>query len=875
MTARIRLGKLTIGCVGVVAYAAIAITTFAQATLAPGKKAPTTSARSLQVRGLQAPVELIRDSAGIVHIRAQNEHDLFFAQGYSAARDRLFQLELWRRQATGTMAEALGSRWIERDRASRLLKFRGNMATELAHYHPRGASIIGAFVDGVNTFVAKAQQDTALMPPELKWLGITPGKWTPEVVISRHNALANNARDEFGTARAVRMLGEDAVKRRRRYEPDPVRLGLDSAVAKLLDNVTDARVVAAYDAFKNAPSFREGDVIASMRKSVGAAPADTAFNPLAYYLGSDADNLDTDVDGLPAFATVAEATALSPSRWESNNWVVSGARTLSGKPIVANDPHRTIATPSLRYLVHLQAPGWDVIGGGEPAIPGVAIGHNRVGAWGLTIFGIDAEDMYVYNTTATDARSYQYNGVATQMREVIDTIRVKDAAPSIVKLHFTRHGPVLYEDTVKHFAVALRAAWLEPGSAPYLASLRIDQSNSWTQFRNALTYARMPALNWVWGDTSGAIGWQAAGIAPIRKTWDGLVPVMGDGRNEWSGYLPIADLPHTDKPKGGVFGSANAFNVPADYTHFDAVAKSWAEPFRLDRLTEVLDTISHADVWTMARLQHDETPMAARPLLKLLRESVVIPTSVLEESRKALLSWNGVLSSNSEQGAIYAAFEKRLLAFVAEAVVPPKAQPLIRTVPLSRAIEWLMRTDTILALDPKFLREAIQQGRNIADWPTMSIEKPAHRLRELALALSLEQAINDVRMHFGADKSAWHYGDAKNHHVKIFHPLDGLISDALSSRLSPGPLPRGGYANTLNATGNSDNQTAGASLRVVIDVANWDAAIATNTPGQSGDPRSPHYADLFPLWAAGQYVPLPFSKAAVDKRAEDRLTIRP
>ncbi|MEO7360278.1 MAG: penicillin acylase family protein, partial [Gemmatimonadaceae bacterium] len=332
---------------------------FAQATAtAPSRARASAATHSLQVRGLRAPVELVRDSAGVVHIRAKNEHDLFFAQGYSAARDRLFQLEMWRRQATGTMAEVLGARWVERDRASRLLRYRGSMTTELAHYHPRGAAIIGAFVDGVNAFVAKAQQDTTLLPPELKWLGITPGKWTPEVVVSRHNALASNARDEFGSARAVRILGEDAVKRRRRYEPDPVRLGLDSAVAKILDNVTDARVIAAYDAFKNAPAFRASDVVANMRRGSRSTTSDSSFNPSTI-----------DADGLPAFATVAEASASAPSRWESNNWVVSGARTLSGKPIVANDPHRTIATPSLRYLVHLQAPGWDVIGGGEPAIP--------------------------------------------------------------------------------------------------------------------------------------------------------------------------------------------------------------------------------------------------------------------------------------------------------------------------------------------------------------------------------------------------------------------------------------------------------------------------------------------------------------------------
>ncbi len=798
----------------------------AQAT-SPARPRTTAPARSpaaanaLRVPGLRAPVELIRDSAGIVHIRAQNEHDLFFAQGYSAARDRLFQLELWRRQATGTMAEALGPRWVARDRASRLLKYRGSMRDELAHYHPRGAAIITAFADGVNAWVARVQREPALLPPELKWLGITPGRWTPAVVVSRHNALASNARDELGTARAVRAIGDDAVRRRRRYEPENARLALDSAVVRLLDAVTDNTAMAAYDGFKNVPTFRREEVVSAVRR---AADSTTS-------------------------ADTAGTNGPAPDRWESNNWVVDGSRTLSGKPIVANDPHRTIATPSLRYMVHLSAPGWDVIGGGEPAIPGVAIGHNRAGAWGLTIFGIDAEDLYVYDTDAADARAYRYGTGSARMREELDTIRVKGAPSQVVRLRFTRHGPVLYEDTLRHVAVALRAAWLEVGGAPYLASLRIDQATNWNQFRQALSYARMPTLNWVWGDTSGAIGWQTAGIAPVRPTWDGLVPVPGDGRFEWSGFLPILELPHMASPPKGAFGTANAFNVPAEYTHFDAVARTWAEPFRLRRLSEVLDTLTRASVQTMARLQHDETSMAARALVPLLR-TIDFPNPLAKAARDSLLAWNRVMSGNSLGAAIYALWERRLSSHTADMVLPVAARPTMRTVPLARTVEWLTTADSILGENPFIARDFI-------------------------LSRALNEAISDLSRRFGREMKDWVYGDPRLHHARIAHPLDRLVTDSIRATLSPGPLARGGYANTLNATGNSDNQTAGASFRVVVDLADWDAAIATNTPGQSGDPRSPHYQDLFSKWARGEYVPLPYTRAAVDRRAERREVIRP
>jgi penicillin amidase len=772
-------------------------------------------AQQITTKGLRAPVTLARDSAGIVHIEAANEHDLFFAQGYSAARDRLFQLELWRRQATGTMAEALGPRWVPRDRASRLLRYRGSMTSELAHYHPRGASIIGAFVSGVNAYIDQVRANPAMLPPELVWLGITPQHWTPAVVISRHNALASNAADEPTTARAVRAIGEAAVARRRRYELAPVRLGLDSLVARALDAAPGASMLAAYNDFKQAPNFRTAELPEVLRRVAPAA--------------------DT---GTPGF-----------DRWESNNWVIAGTRTASGKPIVANDPHRTIAAPSLRYMVHLKAPGWDVIGGGEPAIPGVAIGHNQHGAWGLTIFGIDAEDLYTYELDAKDTQAYRYRGASERMRQIIDTIRVKGAAPVVVTLQYTRHGPVLVSDKAKRVAVALRAAWLEPGGAPYLASLRLDQARTWPEARTALSFARMPALNWIWADTSGAIGWQSAGIAPIRQNWDGLVPVPGDGRFEWSGFLPIAQLPHESSPSRGYVGTANALNVQASYPNANALARVWAEPFRRDRLLEVLDTTRRASLPQMMALQHDETPLAARALVPLITQ-IALTNAASIAARDTLLQWNGVLSATSRGAAIYAAWERKLLTHTADIVLPLNARPFLRSVSLAQTIGWLTSPDSLLGANPTVARDFI-------------------------LFRSFNEAVADLSRRFGTDIADWRYGDAKMHHVRIAHPLDAIIADSIRSRLSPGPLARGGYANTLNATGNTDNQTAGASFRVVMDLANWDGAMVTNTPGQSGDPRSPYYRNLFEPWARGAYSPLPYTPAAVKARTAETVVLVP
>ncbi|WP_337170933.1 penicillin acylase family protein [Gemmatimonas aurantiaca] len=795
--------RLALGVVAVLPASIMAQATAAAPRSAAPARMNASPGSRLTLRGLRAPVTLTRDSAGIVHIDAKNEHDLFFAQGYSAARDRLFQLELWRRQATGTMAEALGPRWVARDRAARLLMYRGSMATELAHYHPRGASIIQAFVDGVNAYVDQVRRDTTLMPPDLKALGIQPGRWTPAVVVSRHNALASNAKDEPSNARAVRLLGEEAVRRRKRFEPENARLAIDSAVARLVGAVADGPIFADYDGSRSTPSFRAEEVATSWRRS-----------------GPAVETRDTEVE-----------------RWESNNWVIAGSRTASGKPIVANDPHRTIAVPSLRYMVHLKAPGWDVIGGGEPAIPGVAIGHNRHGAWGLTIFGIDAEDLYVYELDPSNVGAYRYGNGFERMRTIVDTIRVRGAAPVPVTLAFTRHGPVLYVDSVRHQAAALRAAWLEPGSAPYLASLRLDQARNWTEARAALSYARMPALNWIWADTSGAIGWQTAAIAPVRPNWDGLVPVPGDGRFEWKGFLPIPELPHESSPARGYVGTANAFNVPSSYPRFDALARTWADPFRRDRLLEVLDTTRKATVASSGALQYDEMSLPARALVPLLTP-LTFASPAVAAARDTMLRWNRFMNATSRGAALYAAWERRLSSITAEVAVPRAARSVIRTVPLARTVQWLTQPDSLLGTNPAATRDSI-------------------------LRHAFEDAVSDVTRRFGTDMTTWRYGDPKFHFARISHVLDPLVHDSVRARLSPGPLPRGGYANTLHATGNTDNQGHGASLRVVIDLADWDAARVTNSPGQSGDPRSPFYANLFPLWASGTFVPLPYSPAAI------------
>ena len=449
-----------------------------------------------------------------------NEHDLFFVQGYTAARDRLFQFELWRRQATGTVAEVLGRKELTRDIGTRLHMFRGDLKAELNWYHPRGEAIITAYVDGINAYIAEALRTPAALPIEFQLLGIKPAPWTPAVVISRHNGLLANIGQELNVARAVRALGADRVKDLLYFQGGDPDITPDPAIDLSL---LDSSILEIYNAFRRPIAF-----------GARAQPEE----PSALELSQRNEDIG------------------------SNNWVVSGKLTQSGYPMMMNDPHRTQSAPSLRYWVHLVAPGWNVIGGGEPVLPGVSIGHNEYGAWGLTIFGSDSEDLYVYQTNPANPNQYKYRGAWEDMRVIKDTIPVKGEAPAAVDLKFTRHGPVLKEDPAHHVAYALRAAWMEPGAAPYLASLRMDQAHSWREFAEACTYSRIPSENMVWADREGHIGYQAVAITPLRPNWSGLVPVPGDGRYEWNGYLPINALPHVADPDKGYVATANNYLFP-------------------------------------------------------------------------------------------------------------------------------------------------------------------------------------------------------------------------------------------------------------------------------------------------------------------------
>lgn len=777
----------------------------------------SSTAEGPAIEGLHEPVEILRDQWGINHIYAKNQHDLFFAQGYAAAKDRLFQFEIWRRQATGTVAEILGERELKRDIGTRLFKFRGDMTEEMNYYHPDGVEIVTAYTDGVNAYIAEALADPENLPIEFKMLDIKPQKWIPEVVISRHQGLLGNIGQELQYGRAVAKLGEATVKDLNWFHPKEPDMKLDPSITS---DMLSEDILELYNTYRRGVRFQPEDVqpeYRAARETQALLAMNEDFEDDTYSIGS-------------------------------NNWVVSGELMEDGNTYMANDPHRTIAVPSLRYMAHLVAPGWDVIGGGEPEIPGISIGHNNYGAWGLTVFRTDGEDLYVYDLNPDNLNQYKYNGEWVDMEVITETIKVKGQEDKTVDLSYTRHGPVAYIDAERNKAYAVRCAWLEPGGSPYLASLRMDQAKNWEEFREACNYSHIPGENMIWADKEGNIGWQAVGIAPLRRNFSGMVPVPGDGRYEWDGYLPIIEKPNTTNPASGFFATANQSVTPDDYKHWDAIGYNWSDPYRGDRVNEVLSSGKKLTMEDMRALQVDYLSIPARTLVPMLLKLNVDGKST--EALALLNGWDYRLEATSVPAAIYVAWENELKRLANQRFIPDEARGLVRGLQMKKVVDWLTTDLT------KF-------------------SSPREKQRDAFMTEAFEKAVTDLEKRLGADMQQWQYGQADNKHTYMAHALGSAVNEEQKAKLNLGPLPRGGNAYTPGSTGGNMRQSSGASFRMIVNTGDWDAAIGTNGPGQSGNPESPYYRNLFEPWAKDQFFPVYYSREKVESVTAEKITLNP
>lgn len=755
---------------------------------------------TIKIVGLKDQVRVVRDHTGIPHIYAKNVDDLFLAQGFVQAQDRLFQIDLWRRSAQGRLAEILGPEFVERDRLARLMHYRGDIEAEWTSYAPDAKPIVEQFVKGINAWVTIARRN---LPIEFTYAGYAPELWKPEDVLSRAEGftMGGNALGEVFRARITALVGPQLAAQLRPPEPRiPVKVpaGVDLGI---IDDHLEAQLL-----------------------TIGAGARFSQLEKQALRTDGELSHLEG-----------------------SNNWVVSGRKSETGKPLLANDPHRNLDHPSLRYLVHLNAPGWNVIGAVQPYLPGVSVGHNERIAWGLTVFLTDAQDLYIEKLNPENSRQYQYRGKWVDLETEKDRIVVKGRdTPVDVEYQYTIHGPVVTTDSKRHEAIVLRWSGAEPGTVGYLGDLSLDRAHTWEEFRKALGHHKMPAENFVYADVDGNIGYQAAGLSPVRPNWPGLLPVPGwTGEYEWKGWFSLDDLPHAFNPDSGFLATANNDVLPPGEKR--PIGYDWSNPARINRIREVLTSREKFGLTDFEKLQHDAVAWNAEQLVPLLTRLKSDDADV-EHARTQLVSWDKDMLRSSTAATIYFVWEEKALELLVGSKI---AGPL--------AVEYARRGGDVL------VPALTHPGR---PWFGQNAAKD----RDALLIEALAAAVKELKQKFGNDMSQWAWGSV--HSATFQHPL--AVNAQMASLLNVGPISRDGYGLTpLSTGGKGFSQTVGATFREVIDVSDWDRSVATSAPGQSGQPGSPHFRDLAKLWGDEHYFPLPYSDSAVSANAEATLLLIP
>jgi penicillin amidase len=739
---------------------------------------------SLTLSGLTAPVRIVRDRWGVPHLYAANQADLFFAQGFVQAQDRLFQMDLWRRSVQGRLSEVLGANFIERDAMTRRMQYHGDIAAEWVSYGPEARAIADAFVRGINAWVDVAAPHP---PEEFALAGWKPEHWRADDLLSRTDAFAAsaNARDEVLRARLVAVLG-----------------------ARQADALTQAVFASHIDVPRELDVKTIGYVIGEALREVGTPPF---------------------FSGLAAPVTTARFKAEEPQLTGSNAWAVGGERSATGAPLLAADPHRALDHPSLRYLVHLNAPGWNVIGGAAPWLPGVIIGHNDRIAWATTSRAADVQDLYVEKMNPANPHQVELAGRWVDTKIIAEPIVVKGKAkPFPFESESTSHGVIIASDRGRHLAFTVRWTGFEPGAAAELAALAVDRAQSLDELRAALERWKLPAATFVYATREGEVGTELAGWVPARTRWNGTLPAPGwTGGYEWGAWRQERERRPPREATRGYVASAN-----------DSVA-------RARRIDEVLSASASLGVDDFKRLQQDTLAWNAEQLVPLLAAAHSDRAEV-EDARSRLLKWDRRLAADSRDATLYVFWERSLLRRL-----------------------WGTRLEASLAdeLSARAINVLVPAMTKASSlWFTGN----ATRTRDELLLTAMADAVEALRAYQTDRPPAW-----GTLHTSLFrHPL--AVTSAARRRFNVGPFARAGYADTVMSTGGVDlEQTTGATFRVIVDVGNWDRSLAMNAPGQSGAPASAHFADLVNLWSAGDYFPLVFSEAAVQNAADSTLTLIP
>ncbi len=821
----------------------------------------------IHLEGLKAPVEVLRDPHGVPHLRAQSVEDVCFAQGYVTAQDRLWQMDLSRRRAEGELAEILGKRGLKLDIEVRTLGFPEVLKRGVAGLDPDSRAMFAAYARGVNAFIETHQDD---LPIEFLVLHYKPRPWTVEDSLS----VALNMAKVLNTTWPDDLYREQVRSKVSGQLYDdlfPATTPLDHPVAELAAKTKPAKKNPAKrkPATKRRARPRRHRKPLKRRRRVSTGPQQ---NPAPLLTSSAAahnrpmssretgsspgQSLDSGQKPKDGAVFTAEEVmfgaamseipdgALEPPALGSNNWVVSGAHTVSGKPLLANDPHLHHTIPSVWYMIHLKAPNLDVTGVSLPGLPLVVIGHNENIAWGMTNTGPDVQDLFIETFDPQNPDEYQHDGQWVKATVRDEVIKVRGRQDYHLQVVETRHGPIVSHDGGRNLALEWTALQPQGIQVPFL---KLNEAQNWRQFTGALRDFPGPMQNFVYADTSGNIGYYAAGIVPIRNKGDGSVPVPGNTDDyDWTGSIPFAALPQSYNPAGGIIATANSRVVPDGYPYL--ITRNWdSSPYRTARIFQLLQSGGHFTVKDMQRFQLDiqtldDSWLAKRLLLAAHDEPPT--TADAQYALGLLVDWDGLARMRSG-ATLVCRLTNQVLR---ERILTPKVGADLA------GMNWAMGT--------VFLQNVIDN--NLTRWLP-----PGDENFNQTLTRSLEEAVARIpaTLH-SAKRSDWQWGRANS--ITFRHPLVGDVP-LLDRVFDIGPYPQSGTSTTVNATTSSH----GPSMRMVVDFADLDQSVQNITLGESGQITSRYYKDQFNAWYEGSSFPMLFSDQAVDSHAVHRLTLTP
>lgn len=767
--------KWLLGTIGVVLVIAIMGLIYVNAYI--GKSKPVISGE-LDVAILEKDVTVLRDDIGVPHIEAQSDADLYRAQGYVVAQDRLFQMDLSRRQASGRLAEAVGAAAIDTDKFFRTFSLRNAAEKSWEGYDEESKQVLEWFAEGVNAFIGEAKENDTLSY-EFSLLGYEPEEWTP----------------------------------------------VDSlAVGKFM----------AYDLGGNWSS------LAVRHWALGEFTEDKAKELFIQYPEDAPSIIEANINQQVKVAGEFDAY-LVPSEFNgSNNWVVSGDKTKSGMPLLADDPHLGLSTPSIWYQMHLSSPEQNVSGVIFAGVPGIILGHNESVAWGVTNVGPDVQDLYIETPNPENPTEFRYEGEWEQAEVREEPIKVKDGKTIDFEVVVTRHGPIisdlLYEEEDPGALFSMQWTALEP-TLELQAVLGFNKASNWEEFESSLEDFQAPAQNFVFAATDGTIAYKANGRVPIRKTGDGQLPVPGDSADYgWEGYVPFAELPTAVNPESGFIATANNEVVDDSYKYH--ITDFWAQPYRYKRIVEVLEASDELTSEDMMELQMDQKNLYAEEFLGDMIKSVKAESGDYEEELQLLADWDQVDSADQSAPLIFHKWMKQLPDTLLEESFPEDVYELM---PGKNHITDQMMRNSFAGNDGAWVSEYGGTRKWLTD--------------------ALETSLTEIEEEFGNDPVDWKWGQF--HQLTFPHPLAGA-SPIFEMFLNPDPQPLGGSNITVQAAafdeeGNVDH---GAAWRFVADLSDLSSAYHIVGPGLSGHIKSDFFHNQVDKWAQGDYHATPIDGSA-------------